>query len=84
MLSQANEIRDRCTHPLGLFSAVLIFLALSMGFVPTAMANYTGQPYSPAAPSFCNGTYTPICTQLAVTGYFTVKPAWPSPPAPQP
>jgi hypothetical protein len=75
MLSQPNEIRNRSTHPLHLFSGVLIFLVLSMGFVPTAMANsmylYTGQPYSPAAPSFCNGTYTPICTQLAVTGYFT-------------
>jgi len=66
---------NRFTYPLHLSAAALAFSILAIGFVPTAMANstytYTGQPYSPVAPSFCNGTYTLVCTELAVTGFFT-------------
>jgi hypothetical protein len=70
MLSQANEIRNRSTHPLHLFSGVLIFLALSMGFVPTAMASvtysYVGHTYNQSGGTF---TCPPVC---GISGSFTV------------
>jgi hypothetical protein len=29
---------------------------------------YTGQPYSPISPNFCNGTYVPVCSSIGVSG----------------
>lgn len=42
--------------------------------VPTTYS-YTGQPYNPNPPTFCNGTYVPVCTDLSVTGSFTTADA---------
>ena len=61
--------------------ALLVFTLLAISLTPSAGAGtvtytYTGRPYSPNAPTFCNGTYTATCTQHAVTGFFTVANAF--------
>jgi hypothetical protein len=71
----------RRDHLLRLVVAPLVFAMLAIGVASSANAasvtySYAGQPYSPNAPTFCNGTYTATCTQLAVTGFFTVATAF--------
>jgi PEP-CTERM motif len=61
-------------HTLGTgarFVAILIFVSglFAMTSWADATYTYTGQPY---APNSCDGTYASICSQLAVTGSFTV------------
>jgi hypothetical protein len=57
-------------------TALVLSAALLLLSPPVHAGNvtytYTGRPYSPTAPTFCNGTYTDTCSQLAVTGSFTV------------
>jgi hypothetical protein len=33
---------------------------------------YTGQPYNPNPPTFCLGTYIPICSSIGVSGSITL------------
>jgi hypothetical protein len=60
------------------FTTVTLLLAAIMLATPTpahagsVTYTYAGRPYSPNAPTFCDGSYTATCSQLAVTGSFTV------------
>lgn len=65
----------RCLTPfVRVYTVMMVFLTLVVGFVPRAIADstysYTGLPYST---SQCNGTYTAVCTELKVTGFFTIS-----------
>ena len=75
MLPQSSQTVRPGTLLLRVSAVVLIFSIVVLGFALPAVADstytYKGQPYSPVPPSFCNGTYVPVCTQLAVTGFFT-------------
>jgi hypothetical protein len=55
---------------------LLLFALLVPNLAPTARAQatytYTGQPYQS-----CGGTYVPICSQLYITGSFTLSEALP-------
>jgi hypothetical protein len=49
----------------------LLCLVLPGSLRADTIYTYTGKPYSPVAPTFCNGTYLPVCTTLTLTGSFT-------------
>jgi hypothetical protein len=71
MLPSLGEIKGQFTLFVRLFVAALVlaFLAIS---APKAIADstyeYTGQPYDPNPPNFCNGTYIPLCSSIGVSG----------------
>lgn len=65
----------------GLRGSVLLLSALAVGLPAPAIASptsylYTGNPLDPNPPTFCNGTYIPICTSLFVSGYIMTADAF--------
>ena len=71
MLSSLGEIKGQFTLFVRLFVAALVLAFLAIGFAPAAVADstykYTGQPYDPNSPNFCNGTYIPVCSSIGVS-----------------
>jgi PEP-CTERM motif len=59
-----------------LLGLALLIGLLCLALPGTALADstyaYTGQPYNPNPPTFCNGTYIPVCSSIGVSGTITL------------
>jgi hypothetical protein len=68
-------MNPKATRVFSIGLLALLCLVLPGSLRADTIYTYSGEPYSPIAPSFCNGTYTPVCTELAITGSFTTATA---------
>jgi hypothetical protein len=60
-----------------IFSLGRVLLLAAIVFATTRVHadttyTYTGQPYNPNPPTFCNGTYVPVCSSIGVSGSITL------------